>query len=180
LSIVLDAIDRKRTLLFKYTSYYNKDKVYEYEVIPCFVRLFEHRWYLICEYLDRSQTRVLALERMCELEVGKKERTPSPEITPSNFYKDCFGIIRDDKHPMCVRIKVYDKQVDYVRSLPIHTSQKEIETGEGYAIFEYRLRPSYDFVQHLMWQKKVEVLTPLSLREEIKKELEEMLGRYSR
>ncbi len=180
LSIVLDAIDRKRTLLFKYTSYYQKDKVYDYEVIPCFVRLFEHRWYLICEYLDRSQTRVLALERMQDIEVGKKERTASPEINPKDFYKDCFGIIRDDKTPVCVRIKVYDKQVDYVRSLPIHTSQKEIETGEGYAIFEYRLRPSYDFVQHLLWHKKMEVLTPLSLREEMKKELEEMLGRYNR
>ena len=60
----------------------------------------------------------------------------------------------------------------------IHTSQKEIESGEGYTIFEYRLRPSFDFVQHLLWNKKVEVLSPLSLREEMKKELEEMLGRY--
>ena len=73
---------------------------------------------------------------------------------------------------------MFDQQVDYVRSLPMHASQKEIETGEGYAIFEYRIRPSFDFVQHLLWNKKVEVLTPLSLREEMKKELEEMLGRY--
>ena len=178
LSIVIDAIDRKRTLCFKYTSYYRKDKEYSYEVIPCFIRLFEHRWYLICEYLDRTQTRVLALERMRDIEVGKKEMIPSPEINPKNFYKECFGIIRDDKQPVCVRIKVYDEQVDYVRSLPIHTSQKEIESGEGYTIFEYRLRPSFDFVQYLLWNKKVEVLTPLSLREEMKKELEEMLGRY--
>lgn len=178
LSIVMDAIDRQRTLRFKYTSYYQKDKEYDYEVIPCFIRLFEHRWYLICEYMDRSQTRVLALERMHEMEVGKKERVPSPEINPKDFYQECFGIIRDDKHPVCVRIKVYDKQVDYVRSVPIHSSQKEIEAGEGYAIFEYRLRPSFDFVQHLLWHKKIEVLTPLSLREEMKKELEEMLGRY--
>ena len=178
LSIVIDAIDRKRTLCFKYTSYYRKDKEYSYEVIPCFIRLFEHRWYLICEYLDRTQTRVLALERMRDIEVGKKEMIPSPEINPKNFYKECFGIIRDDKQPVCVRIKVYDEQVDYVRSLPIHTSQKEIESGVGYTIFEYRLRPSFDFVQYLLWNKKVEVLTPLSLREEMKKELEEMLGRY--
>lgn len=180
LSVVMDAIDRKRTLRFKYTSYYQKEKEYSYEVIPCFIRLFEHRWYLICEYTDRSQTRVLALERMNEVEVGMKEMIPSPEINPKNFYKDCFGIIRDDKHPVCVRIKVYDKQVDYVRSLPIHASQKEIEAGEGYAIFEYRLRPSFDFVQHLLWHKKIEVLTPLSLREEMKRELEEMLERYKR
>lgn len=180
LSLVMDTIDRGRTLRFKYTSYYAKDKVYEYEVIPCFIRLFEHRWYLICEYMDRSQTRVLALERMYDMQVGKKELLASPEINPNDFYKGCFGIIRDDKKPVCVRIKVYDNQVDYVRSLPIHSSQIEVESGEGYAVFEYHLRPSFDFVQHLLWHKKVEVLTPASLREEMKKELEEMLGRYNR
>ena len=178
LSIVMDAIDRRRTLCFKYRSYYRKDKEYTYEVIPCFIRLFEHRWYLICEYMDRTQTRVLALDRMSDMEVGKKEMIPSPQINPKDFYKDCFGIIHDDKQPVCVRIKVFDQQVDYVRSLPMHASQKEIETGEGYAIFEYRIRPSFDFVQHLLWNKKVEVLSPLSLREEMKKELEKMLGRY--
>lgn len=178
LSIVMDAIDRHRSLRFNYTSYYQKDKVYSYEVIPCFVRLFEHRWYVICEYMDHSETRVLALERMYDLEVGKKEVYPSASVNPTDFYKDCFGIIRDDKQPVCVRIKVYDKQVDYVRSLPIHASQKEVETGDGYAVFEYRLRPSFDLVQHLLWHKKVEVLSPASLREEMKRELEEMLGRY--
>lgn len=178
LSLVMDAIDRGRTLRFKYTSYYAKDKVYEYEVIPCFIRLFEHRWYLICEYMDRSQTRVLALERMYDMQVGKKELSASPEVNPKDFYEGCFGIIRDDKQPVCVRIKVYDNQVDYVRSLPIHSSQVEVESGEGYAVFEYHLRPSFDFVQHLLWHKKVEVLTPASLREEMKTELEEMLGRY--
>lgn len=47
-------------------------------------------------------------------------------------------------------------------------------------MFEYRIRPSFDFVQHLLWHKKIEVLTLLSLREEMKRELEEMLGRYNR
>lgn len=178
LSVVLDAIERKRTLCFDYVSYYSKEKVSHYEVIPCFVRLFEHRWYVVCEFLDSSETRVLALERMSCPEVGEKKGMPSRPINPTTFYADCFGVIRDDKQPVEVLLKVFDKQVDYVRSLPIHSSQKEVETGEGYAVFSYYLRPSFDFVQHLLWQKKVEVLAPLSLREEMKRELSEMLDRY--
>ena len=94
LHILLDAIDRGKTVCFEYVSYYAKDRVCSYEVIPCFVRLFEYRWYLVCEYLDHSQTRVLALERMRGLSIGEKPCQPSPDITPRLFYRDCFGIIR--------------------------------------------------------------------------------------
>ncbi len=178
LSVILDAIDRKRAIRFDYTSYYDKETLRHYEVIPCFVRLFEQRWYVICEYTDHTETRVLALERISNLQVGEKKAVPSSKINPMDFYAGCFGVIHDDKKPTVVLLKVFDKQVDYVRSLPIHASQEEVETGDGYAIFSYYLRPSFDFVQHLLWQKEVEVLKPLSLREEMKRELEKMLERY--
>ena len=75
LQVMLNAIDLGRTVCFDYTSYYAKGKIFTYEVIPCFVRMFESRWYLICEYLDHSQTRVLALERMRRLSIGEKQAT---------------------------------------------------------------------------------------------------------
>lgn len=179
LHTVLDAIDQKRSLRFEYVSYYAKDKTYVYELIPCFVRLFEHRWYLIGEYLDHSQTRVLAMERIRHLTLGEVSCAPSSTITPCMFYQDCFGIIRDDKRPEEIHLKIYRHQVDYVRSVPIHSSQEEIETGQDYAIFRYYLRPSYDFIQHLLWNREnLEVLSPISLREEMRSLLRQMLERY--
>ncbi len=179
LQVVLNAIDLGRTVCFDYTSYYAKGKIFTYEVIPCFVRMFEHRWYLVCEYLDHSQTRVLALERMRRLSIGEKQATSSPHITLRQFYQDCFGIIRDDKRPEEILLKVYQNQVDYVRSVPIHPSQEEVETGADYAVFRYYLRPSYDFIQHLLWHREhMEVLRPVALREEVRTLLLKMLEHY--
>ncbi|OUO50352.1 hypothetical protein B5F77_13035 [Parabacteroides sp. An277] len=179
LHTVLNAIDQGRTLYFDYTSYYTKDRTYHFELIPAFVRLFEQRWYLIGEFTDRSQTRVLALERMQHLTIGEKELLPSPTLTPQSFYEGCYGIIRDDKQPQTIWLKVYNKQVDYIRSLPLHDSQKEIETGKDYAIFQYYFRPSYDFIQQILWNREnIEVLKPVSLREEIISLLTQMLERY--
>lgn len=180
LHILLDAIDKGRTVCFDYTSYYAKDKIFTFEVIPCFVRMFEHRWYLVCEYPDRSQTRVLALERMRNLTIGEQALAPSPDITPENFYKDCFGIIRDDQQPEKIILKVYKNQVDYIRSLPLHPSQQEIETGEGYAVFQYYLRPSFDFIQQVLWHREsVEILQPILFRQEILAIIRQMLDRYA-
>ena len=179
LHTVLNAIDQGRTLCFDYVSYYAKDCTFHFELIPAFVRLFEQRWYLIGEFTNRSQTRVLALERMQHLAIGEKELLPSPTLTPQSFYEGCYGIIRDDKQPQTIWLKVYNKQVDYIRSLPLHDSQKEIETGKDYAIFQYYFRPSYDFIQQILWNREnVEVLKPVSLREEIISLLKQMLGRY--
>lgn len=179
LHTVLNAIDQGRTLCFDYVSYYAKDRTLHFELIPAFVRLFEQRWYLIGEFTNRSQTRVLALERMQHLAIGEKELLPSPTLTPQSFYEGCYGIIRDDKQPQTIWLKVYNKQVDYIRSLPLHDSQKEIETGKDYAIFQYYFRPSYDFIQQILWNREnVEVLKPVSLREEIISLLKQMLGRY--
>lgn len=179
LSIILQAINNKQTAIFSYRSYYTPDRLFHFEIIPCFLRLFEGRWYLICEYLDRSQVRVLALERMSEIAIGKNLFTPSSHINPQDYYSDCYGIIRDDKEPQVIKLKVYDKQADYVRSQPIHHTQEEIEKRERYSIFSYYLRPSFDFVQKLLWNMdKVEVIKPAELRQEMKDILGNMLRRY--
>lgn len=179
LHTVLNAIDQGRTLCFDYVSYYAKDRTLHFELIPAFVRLFEQRWYLIGEFTDRSQTRVLALERMHNLTIGEKQLSASPNITPQEFYDGCFGVIRDDKQAQTIKLKVYDKQVDYIRSLPLHASQQEIETGKDYAIFQYYFRPSFDFVQEILWHRdKVEVIEPKILREEVISLLRQMLERY--
>lgn len=179
LHLVLDAIDKQRSVCFSYRSYYAQGQISNYEVIPCFVRMFEHRWYLICEYIDHSQTRVLALERMLNLSTGSQIVIPSPEITPDNFYQDCFGIIRDNKTPEEIHLKVYNQQVDYIQSVPIHHSQKEIEKGKDYCVFRYYLRPSFDFIQQIFWHlDSIEIVSPMSLRQEMKAFISKMTNRY--
>jgi predicted DNA-binding transcriptional regulator YafY len=112
LKIMLNAIDAKKTVIFDYHSYYVPDKHMHFEIIPCFLRMFEGRWYLICEYLDRSQTRVLALERMKNITVGTTHRKCSPQINPVDYYEGCFGIIREDQKPVVIRLKVYGQQIE--------------------------------------------------------------------
>lgn len=68
-----------------------------------------------------------------------------------------------------VKLKVYGKQVQYFRSLPLHISQKEEETHDDYSIFSYLLTADYDFRQDVLsFGDSVEVLEPKELRKSIK------------
>jgi predicted DNA-binding transcriptional regulator YafY len=179
LKILLEAIDAKKSVVFDYHSYHTPNNSRHYEIIPCFLRMFEGRWYLICEYLDRSQTRVLALDRMNNVSIGATTCECSPQNNPDDYYEACFGIIRDNNKPELIKLKVYKEQVPYIRSQALHSSQEEIETTDDYAVFSYFLRPSFDFMQKILWNReRVEILEPQYVREEIKGLIEQMLRMY--
>lgn len=86
----------------------------------------------------------------------------------------------DDQKPERILIKVYSTQVEYIKALPLHESQKEIEATDEWSIFEYRLVPCYNFYQQLLWHReKLEVLEPQNVRDEIKNSIKKMLEHYA-
>ena len=100
--------------------------------------------------------------------------------TANEFFEDCFGIIADrSKKPQTVKLKVVAGQANYIRDLQIHESQKEIERNEEYSIFQFFLRPAFDFQQELLWNgEDIEVLEPLWLRKEIAGKIKRMWNKY--
>lgn len=166
LSMLLQAIDEGRTVLFDYTSYY-EDRLQDWELIPGFLRIFEGRWYLIAEYMDRSKAKTFALERMSNLRIGAARLRPSPETAPETYYSGCYGIIREMRKPCLIKLRADKQQRCYLRAQPLHESQKEVESADEYSVFEYYLRPSFDFYQKVLWMReKVELLGPEAVREE--------------
>ena len=54
-----------------------------------------------------------------------------------------------------------------------------MEHNEEYSIFKYYLRPTFDFMQEILWNgEDVEVLEPLSLREEMAGIINRMNNKY--
>ena len=51
--------------------------------------------------------------------------------------------------PTPVRIRAFGLEVFYMRDLPLHHSQTEVLTEEGYSDFELKIRPSADFFTFL-------------------------------
>ena len=67
----------------------------------------------------------------------------------------------------------------YVRTLPLHHTQQEVETGEWYSVFEYRMKPTFDLRQELLSRgDAVEVLSPRSLRDEMQTEIKRLQSLY--
>jgi predicted DNA-binding transcriptional regulator YafY len=66
-----------------------------------------------------------------------------------------------------------------LRSLPLHHSQKEVETSEDFSIFAYYLCIERDFISEILSNgTDIEVLEPQSLRDNISTTIRNMLGKY--
>ena len=178
LQLILKAIDQGVIIEFDYHSF-NKQTVTRQRLIPCFVKAWENRWYLIAEPLSRKTPTVYALERISNLYMTEERAAPSSEIKPQTYFDGCFGVNHEDRPPRLIKLKVYGSQVDYIKARPLHESQQEIKTGDGWSIFSYWLRPSYNFYQALLWHReKVEVLEPAEVRNEVKDIVEKMRNLY--
>ena len=166
---ILTAIESRKTIEFDYFTF-GKQESSHHDRYPCFVQEWEGRWYLIAEHQNHSIPTVFALERMSNVLVGKTEGQPKNTIDPNVYFAGSFGVNHNiGIQPEEIRIKFYDSQIDYVKAKPLHSSQKEIAVGDGWAIFSYNLSLCYNFYQQVLWHReKAEIVYPEKAREEMR------------
>lgn len=178
--IILEAIDKGKGITCEYYSF-NKQSKKAQLLIPYFLKTWEQRWYLVAEPDNhhRGQS-VFALERMEDIKLTENKMKPSKDITIDEYFNGSFGINHsDNQKPVRMLLKIYKSQVEYVRALPIHESQVEVDTTDEYSIFEYNIVPCYNLYQQLLWHReKIEVLEPIEVREEIRSIIRSMAENY--
>ena len=169
LPTILEAMRDNKMLTFSYKPYWVEDDHISnlYHVEPYALKVFKRRWYLLGKYGD-SPLKVYALDRILDIDIEFESFTLPADFDAESFFSSCFGIIVGDKTPQTIKLKVDAFQSKYLRSLPLHPSQKETERTEEYSVFTYFLRPTFDFVQELLTLRETtEVLTPKELRAEM-------------
>lgn len=181
LTPILKAMQRNVILFLKYQSF-QKEKPHSFQINPYCIKVFRQRWYVVAYCAAYKQVRVYALDRILDLRVTDETFDYPKDFDPPTYFKYSFGIIVDETIPVeTIRLQVFNEKVKYLRALPLHASQKEIKTEQSYSIFEYTLRPTYDFIQELLSNaSQMEVVSPDWLRERMKDTLKQMRKRYKK
>jgi hypothetical protein len=191
---VLNAMRENRVLAVTYQDYFDKEPR-DILLEPYCVRVFRQRWYVVgvmenkpkgkepTELTNQGRIRRYALDRIVTL--GQTDATfKMPRgFSVDDYFTNAFGIIVEPEEydVETIHMKVYDinHRREYLRSLPLHHSQREIEQTANYSVFELRLAPTYDFVQAILSMgDEVEVLTPEYVRQEVRRCVKEMHQRY--
>ena len=181
LATVMEAMKKSRLLEITYKGYW-KEHENTFRVAPYCVKLFRQRWYMVGNSVYEDKIRIYSLDRVLEATPLDNAFKYPKEFNPENYFKHCFGIIHDEDCPLeTVKLKVSHDQANYLRSLPMHHSQKELVRTGDYSIFSVEVRPTFDFQQELLWNgDALEVLEPLWLRKEMAGITKRMWNNYSK
>lgn len=179
LTPIIEAMRDNLEIELLHKSYWY-DEPRTYIVQPYCIKVFKQRWYVVGFCKERNALRIFSLDRIQKLNTLDTKFIVPKDFDGNDYFENCFGIIADDDVSVeIIRIKVYGMHVQYVRALPFHHSQVEIETNNEYSIFELRMKPTFDFKQELLSRgADIEVLSPLFFREEMLEAADLILRRY--
>lgn len=176
---ILEALKKNLVLGMTYQSF-SRDEESTFEVEPLSLKAFKQRWYIVARSPYYDKIMIYALDRVHWLGIKDKSFKYPKDFIPEDYFNDCFGIIADQNVKVeTVKIKVSAGQANYLRSLTLHQSQKEIERNGEYSIFTVRLRPTFDFRQEILSQGcDIEVLEPKWFRDEVAQIAKHMWNKY--
>ena len=172
LTTIVDAMREGVALSMTYHSFHREEPS-TFEVEPYCVKLFEQRWYMLGM---SDKLRIYALDRIKALEPTERKFKLPKKFDATKFFEDYYGIIIGDEdfdvEPVALKVDWW--QSKYLRTLPLHHTQVEVERNDEYSIFEYYLCPTFDFRQKLLSMgDSVGVLAPMLLRTIIREKAEQ-------
>lgn len=130
---------------------------------------------------EQENVRTIAFDRIREMDTTEEKFTIPKKFSAKKMFEDRIGIFVDEQTaPQKVILRAHGPSVDYLRSLPLHSSQEEIITKHGiYSDFQYKiyLTPELE-TKILAMGENIEVLKPKELRDKIADRLQSAVKRY--
>lgn len=179
LSIWLNAIHGNRMVQFDYSPFWTNDVIHYAGFIPLCIKLFKRRWYVV-GHCRRKKDKIYSLDRMTNVELEKGTFVLPKDYDAGAFFYGSYGVYVDKTIPIeMVKLKTTSPMANYLRSLPLHISQKEVRRTNEYSIFCLSIRPTTDFIQEILsYGDSVEILSPICLRNTIKEKLSQICKIY--
>jgi len=149
---------------FKFDEEQNSSPV----VAPYALKSSRGRWYLLGRPEGEQGIKAYGLDRISNpAGMGKRyrERVSAEEIV--KLYEDCFAMFNTEKAGQDVVLAFDRRDGNYIKSYPIHPSQKTEDKQDG-VIVHLRIKITPDFIMELMSRAwSVRVIAPESLRKEL-------------
>lgn len=174
---ILYAIQNNRQISFTHTKFWEM-KISQRTVNPIAIKESQHRWYLIAKDNNDDQIKKFCFDRITDFKILETKFKPIVFDVEKN-YQHAFGV---ETYAPAIKIilEFSWQQGNYIKSFPLHTSQKIISDSEDALVIELFIHPANDFVMELLkYGSEVKVIEPSELREEVKSRITQMAKIYS-
>lgn len=175
-SQLLQAIITKRVLKMRYTPF-GKNTITA-KIYPYHLKQFNDRWFLIAQAVGYDSYAHYALDRIEDFEeIALPYKEAEDDF--SEYFDDVVGVTVPDAESEDIVIKVAKKRFHYIKTKPIHLSQRLVEETDDYAVISINVKVNRELTALLLsFGSDVEILSPKVFRKQIAEEILAMNAKY--
>jgi len=176
---LFNAISFKKVLKIEYQSYKSKTAI---KVVfhPYFLKQYNNRWFLLGLNNEYGSITNFALDRIKKIKEAdiKYNEDLMPDF--NEYFEDIFGVTKPVNGVVeKIHIKATPERAPYVKSKPIHGSQKKVKEDETGYYFTIEVIPNNEFYQQVFsFGPDLEIISPPQIRKFVKNKLKECLKKY--
>ncbi len=179
LKSLLMASVQGKVVRFKYKKYRHTD--WEQKTVhPYFLRQQAKNWYLFAKDEKKGEYRIYGLDRISEMSVTDQTFSKDDNVKPHELFNNKVGVYYDEGfEPITITMKVFSHYRDMIQHVPIHHSQRIVETKSDHMVITVCVVPDMEFFMELMrYRYNVEVIQPAAIVDEMKSIIQRMAVRY--
>ena len=111
----------------------------------------------------------LSFDRITSLILTDEPFAVDPDFDAEAFFSEYFGVMTDNRIPLQrIVLRSFGNERYALRDLPLHPSQKVVKEGSDYVDFELFLRPTSDFLAHILSRGRwVKIISPEDIAQQI-------------
>ena len=124
-----------------------------------------------------EKIKTFGLDRISDLIITDTKFKPIPYNVEKEF-KHAFGVETNEKEEK-ILLEFTRQQGNYIKSFPLHESQRILKEDEESIWVEIYIHPTNDIKMELLkYGSNVKVVSPISLQNEMKNRISEMIKLY--
>lgn len=176
ISGMLYAIQNNFQITFTHTKFWDME-ITQRTVKPIAIKESQHRWYLIAQDNKDGSIKNFGFDRISDLRISDTKFKPVV-FDLEKAYKHAFGVEYYAPEQKVV-LEFSWQQGNYIKSFPLHSSQKIITDNQEKLVIQLLIHPTNDFTMELMrFGAEVKVIEPEVLRNTIKDRVTNMIKLY--
>jgi predicted DNA-binding transcriptional regulator YafY len=180
IGVLYDAIINKQVLKIQYHPF-KRDGSMLMILHPYFLKQYNNRWFLFGKNGDAKSITTIALDRIESIQLVSEVYLPNMEINFEEYLDDVVGVsVPTDGIVEKVILKIDAESWPYIKTKPIHGSQKINEQTLKYTIIELQVIPNFE-LEALIFShaEMIEVIRPETLRQRVKDRLIKLKEKYN-
>lgn len=178
LKSLLKAIKSKHEVKFSHLNF-TTGLTNDYSLRPYLLKEYQNRWYVVGEINNCNEIRTFGIERIKKLQVTTNTFKPKIELNIHEKFSHVIGLVYSENTLQEVILSFTPKQGNYIKTLPLHSSQKILVDNEKECRVSLCVIPNYELKQQILkYGDTIKVLEPDWLVTEIKNDLVKTLEKY--